>query len=386
VGQVQGTGITGVGTNGGPGRVAAGLVAPDRQATDAQRPVDLTVTPIRPARAVRTLSIVIPCQNEEGNLRELHRQLVAALSPLGLPFEVIVIDDGSTDGTWAVIEALHAEDDRVRGIRHRRNFGKAEGLANGFAVARGDVVITMDGDIQDDPIEIPQFLAKIDEGFDLVSGWKQRRQDPLGKTLPSRFFNRTVRAVSGVPLHDFNCGFKAYRQEVTRSLRLYGELHRFTPVLAAADGFAIAEVAVKHNPRTWGHSKYGWSRLVKGFLDLLTVTFLTQYRQRPMHLLGLPGLVALALGVVIGLYLSAEKVIFGTTIGQRPLLLLAVLLVVIGTQFFGLGLIGELLAHGSNAPRTELRVPVRDTLGLSERPHDAGSWTRIGDSDYRVSD
>ncbi|MDQ3167306.1 MAG: glycosyltransferase family 2 protein [Chloroflexota bacterium] len=379
--QVQATGAAVV-----PSRVAPPREVSDRPANGSLPTGGPAVTPIRPGPAVRTLSVVIPCQNEEGNLRELYRQLVAALTPLGLPFEVIVIDDGSTDGTWAVVEALHAEDDRVRGIRHRRNFGKAEGLANGFAVARGDVIITMDGDIQDDPVEIPNFLAKIDEGFDLVSGWKQRRQDPMGKTLPSRFFNRTVRAVSGVPLHDFNCGFKAYRQEVTRSLRLYGELHRFTPVLAAADGFSIAEVPVKHNPRTWGRSKYGWSRLVKGFLDLLTVTFLTQYRQRPMHLLGLPGLVALALGVVIGLYLSAEKVIFGTTIGQRPLLLLAVLLVVIGAQFFGLGLIGELLAHGSNAPRTELRAPVRDTLGLDERMFGTGSWTRIGDSDYRVSD
>lgn len=369
-----------------PGRVVPPREMPNRRANASLPTAGPAVMPIRPDPAVRTLSVVIPCQNEEGNLRELYRQLVAALTPLGLPFEVIIIDDGSTDGTWAVVEALHAGDDRVRGIRHRRNFGKAEGLANGFAVARGDVIITMDGDIQDDPVEIPNFLAKIDEGFDLVSGWKQRRQDPMGKTLPSRFFNRTVRAVSGVPLHDFNCGFKAYRQEVTRSLRLYGELHRFTPVLAAADGFLIAEVPVKHNPRVWGRSKYGWSRLVKGFLDLLTVTFLTQYRQRPMHLLGLPGLVALALGVVIGLYLSAEKVILGTTIGQRPLLLLAVLLVVIGAQFFGLGLIGELLAHGSNAPRTELRAPVRDTLGLDERMFGTGSWTRIGDSDYRVSD
>ena len=329
------------------------------------------VGPLAPSgstKPIESLSIVIPCHNEEGNLRDLYRLLLVSLEPLHKPFEIIVIDDGSTDQTWKVISGLHAEDARVKGIRHRRNFGKAEALANGFAVARGDVVVTMDGDIQDDPVELPRFIAKLNEGFDLVSGWKQRRQDPLGKTLPSKVFNATVRTVSGVPLHDFNCGFKAYRREVTKSLRLYGELHRFTPVLADAEGFSIGEIPVQHHARKWGQSKYGWSRLVKGFLDLLTVTFLTQYRQRPMHLLGLPGLVALGLGVMIGLVLSLEKVLAGTTLGQRPLLLLAVLLVVIGTQFFGLGLIGEFLAHGSNAPRTELRSLVRESVGLAGEP------------------
>lgn len=326
------------------------------------------LAPIGSTRPIETLSIVIPCHNEEGNLQELYDRLLASLEPMGKPFDIILIDDGSTDQTWSVISRLHAADKRVKGIRHRRNFGKAEALANGFAVARGDAVITMDGDIQDDPDELPRFIEKLDEGYDLVSGWKQRRQDPLGKTFPSKVFNATVRAVSGVPLHDFNCGFKAYRREVTKSLRLYGELHRFTPVLANAEGFSIGELPVQHHARKWGQSKYGWSRLVKGFLDLLTVTFLTQYRQRPMHLLGLPGLVALALGVMIGLVLSLEKIIAGTTLGQRPLLLLAVLLVVIGTQFFGLGLIGEFLAHGSNAPRTELRHLVQETVGLAAGP------------------
>lgn len=329
---------------------------------------ETALAPTGSTRPIESLSIVIPCHNEEGNLVELHRLLVASLEGLGKPFEIILIDDGSTDQTWRIISELHHSDSRVKGIRHRRNFGKAEALANGFAVARGDVVVTMDGDIQDDPAELPRFIDKLDEGYDLVSGWKQRRQDPLGKTFPSKVFNATVRTVSGVPLHDFNCGFKAYRRDVARSLRLYGELHRFTPVLAAAEGFSIAELPVQHHARKWGQSKYGWSRLIKGFLDLLTVTFLTQYRQRPMHLLGLPGLVALAVGVIIGLILSLEKLVAGTTLGQRPLLLLAVLLVVIGTQFFGLGLIGEFLAHGSNAPRTELRPLVRETVGLAGEP------------------
>ncbi|MER3439692.1 MAG: glycosyltransferase, partial [Chloroflexota bacterium] len=291
-----------------------------------------------------SLSIVIPVMNEEGNLRELYHRLTAVLERIGLPYEIIFIDDGSKDGTWPLIRSFCEADRRVVALRHRRNFGKAQALANGFAVAQGDVVITMDGDLQDDPDELPRFLAKLDEGYDLVSGWKQRRQDPLGKTAPSKLFNWTVRRVSGVPLHDFNCGFKAYRQEVTRAIRLYGELHRFTPVLADAEGFRVTEIPVKHHPRTWGASKYGYKRLVKGFLDLLTVIFLTNYRQRPMHLFGMPGLLALAIGVVLGMYLTFERLMLDARIGTRPLLMLSVLLVVIGAQFFGLGLLGEFLA------------------------------------------
>jgi glycosyltransferase involved in cell wall biosynthesis len=268
-----------------------------------------------------------------------------------------------------VIQALHAEDKHIVALRHRRNFGKAAGLANGFTVTHGNVVITMDGDLQDDPNEIPRFLEKLDEGYDLVSGWKQRRQDPRGKTAPSKVFNATVRKASGVQLHDFNCGFKAYRSEVTKQIRLYGELHRFTPVLAAAEGFRIAELPVKHHPRTWGQSKYGYKRLVKGFLDLLTVVFLTKYRQRPLHLFGIPGLIALFLGVGIGIELTFEKLVLDNSIGTRPLLMLCVLLVVVGAQFFGLGLLGEFLAHGSNPPRPEPSHVLRDSLGFSPNHH-----------------
>jgi len=313
----------------------------------------------------RDISVVIPVYNEEGNLAELHTRLTEVLSGLGRSYEIVLIDDGSTDGTWQGIQTEGAADEHLVAVRHRRNFGKAQALASGFAAARGDIIVTMDGDLQDDPDELPRFLAKLDEGYDVVSGWKQRRQDPLGKTLPSRFFNLTVRRVSGVPLHDFNCGYKAYRRDVTRSIRLYGELHRFTPVLAHAEGFRIGELPVRHHARTWGRSKYGWSRLVKGFLDLLTVTFLTQYRQRPMHLFGLPGLMALVVGVLIGLYLTLEKLISGAAIGGRPLLLLSVLLVVIGVQFFGLGLLGELHVHGSSTTRPDLRPFVRDSLRVA---------------------
>lgn len=313
------------------------------------------------------ISIVAPAMNEEGNIADLYAAIVAALEPQNLPFELILVDDGSRDGTWRAMTELAAQDPRVVALRHRRNFGKARGLATGFAVARGDIIMTMDADLQDDPAEIPRFLAALDEGYDLVSGWKQRRQDPLGKTLPSRVFNATVRRVSGVQLHDFNCGFKAYRADVVRNIRLYGELHRFTPVLANAEGFRIGELPVRHHARRWGSSKYGWSRLVKGFLDLLTVKFLTEYRQRPMHVLGMPGMAAITVGVLIGVWLTGEKLITGAAIGGRPLLLLAVLLVLVGVQFFGLGLLGELLVHGSQAQTGRLRMtPLRETVGLSD--------------------
>jgi hypothetical protein len=322
------------------------------------------------------LSIVAPAMNEEGNIADLYTAIVAAVEPLGLTWELVLIDDGSSDGTWRVMNELAGRDPRVIALRHRRNFGKARGLATGFAIARGEIIITMDADLQDDPEEIARFLAMIDDGYDLVSGWKQRRQDPLGKTMPSKFFNATVRRVSGVPLHDFNCGFKAYRADVTQNIRLYGELHRFTPVLANAEGFRVGELPVKHHARRWGNSKYGWSRLVKGFLDLLTVTFLTQYRQRPMHMLGIPGLAAIAVGVLIGLWLTAEKLITGAAIGGRPLLLLAVLLVLVGVQFFGIGLLGELFVHGSQAQLGRGKAtPLREVAGVGvERLERAGLY------------
>ncbi|MGN6482924.1 MAG: glycosyltransferase family 2 protein [Thermomicrobiales bacterium] len=351
-------------TSGVPKASGAAVRQDERLAAPSAR----TATADTFAAPIRSLSILIPVMNEEGNLPELYSRLSAQLDAIGLPWEIIFVDDGSSDGTWAFIERTNATDKRVVGLRHRRNFGKARALADGFAVAQGDVIVTMDGDLQDDPDELPRFLAMLDEGYDLVSGWKQRRQDPLGKTAPSKVFNWTVRTFSGVQLHDFNCGFKAYRREVTENIRLYGELHRFTPVLANAEGFRIGELPVKHHPRTWGTSKYGWSRLTKGFLDLLTVIFLTQYRQRPLHLFGLPGLLSMMLGILIGLYLSFDKLVMGNPSGTRPLLLLAVLLVVIGAQFFGLGLIGEYIAHGRNAPRHEIPTSLRQTIGLEARP------------------
>jgi glycosyltransferase involved in cell wall biosynthesis len=332
------------------------------KAVEAAR--DAAWTDIPPAGS--TISLVIPLMNEEGNLAELHRRLTDSLVSLGMPYEIVFIDDGSTDGTWNLIRETQNSDPHVVALRHRRNFGKAQALANGFAVARGEVVITMDGDLQDDPDELPRMVAELNEGYDLVSGWKRDRQDPVGKTLPSKLFNWTVRKVTGVPLHDFNCGFKAYRHEVTNTIRLYGELHRFTPVLAAAEGFRVTELPVRHHARRWGSSKYGLKRLIKGFLDLITVFFLTNYRQRPMHLFGLPGMLALGLGVLIGLKLTYDRLVLDLQIGTRPLLLLAVLLVVVGTQFFALGLLGEFLAHGSNRQQPDLDRYLRTSLGVDE--------------------
>jgi glycosyltransferase involved in cell wall biosynthesis len=328
-------------------------------AESANEPVDRAGWPL-----IDTLSIVIPVYNEEGNLPALHDKLTASLRRIDLPYEIIFIDDGSNDATWRVIRQLQASDDHIHAIRQRRNFGKARALSTGFAAAKGSAIVTMDGDLQDDPDEMPKFLDKLNSGYDLASGWKQRRQDPLGKTAPSKVFNWTVRNVTGVQLHDFNCGFKAYRSDAAKSIRLYGELHRFTPVLANAEGFRIAEIPVKHHPRTWGESKYGWSRLTKGFLDLFTVYFLTEYRQRPMHLLGVPGLVSAFLGVLIGLWLTFDKLILGHPIGTRPLLMLSVLLVVLGAQFFGMGLIGEFLANRSNAPDADPAASAREMFGL----------------------
>lgn len=347
-----------------PSAPSATTITATHASEPSATPVDRLGWPL-----IDSISLVIPVFNEEGNLPELHRRLSAVLTTIALPYEIIFIDDGSTDGTWELIRQMRQQDPRVLGLKHRRNFGKARALAHGFVAARGAAVVTMDGDLQDDPDELPRFIDTLNDGYDLASGWKQHRQDPLGKTAPSKVFNWTVRKVTGVQLHDFNCGFKAYRRDAAKTIRLYGELHRFTPVLANAEGFRIAELPVKHHPRTWGRSKYGWSRLLKGFLDLLTVFFLTEYRQRPMHLFGLPGIISAMIGALIGLFLTYERIVQDNQIGTRPLLMLAVLLVVIGAQFFGLGLLGEFLAHGSNGPKHDPADATRETLGFGpERP------------------
>jgi len=300
------------------------------------------------------VSVVIPVHDEERSVALLYDELRSALESLGLDWEAIFVDDGSTDGTFAALTRLHSGNDNIRVVRLRRHFGKAAALGAGFDQARGDTVVTMDGDLQDDPAEIPRLLAKLDEGFDLVSGWKTRRRDPLTRRLLSRVFNTVTSRFSGVRLHDMNCGLKAYRAEVVHGLRLYGELHRFIPVLAHYRGFRIAELPVNHRQREHGRSRYGIERYLRGFLDLLTVSFIGRYRHRPLHLFGGLGLTLMTIGIGILVYLTVDKAL-GHAIGGRPLLTLGVLLVVVGLQFFSLGLISEMITshHEERAEERE---------------------------------
>jgi glycosyltransferase involved in cell wall biosynthesis len=310
------------------------------------------------------ISVVVPVHNEERTIALLHEELQAALEPLDETWEAVYVDDGSTDGSFGALTRLHAREDNVRVVRLRRNFGKAAALAAGFAQAEGELVVTIDGDLQDDPSEIPRLLAKLDEGFDLVSGWKARRRDPLTRRIPSKLFNWVAGWMSGLRLHDMNCGLKAYRAEVVRSLVLYGELHRFIPVLAHEQGYRVAELPVNHRPREHGRSRYGVERYLRGFLDLLTVSFMGRYRHRPLHLFGGLGLTLTLIGFAVLLYLTVVK-LTGHAIGQRPLLTLGVLLVVVGMQFFTLGLISEMITshHEERALAREQRdVHVEEVL------------------------
>jgi len=290
------------------------------------------------------ISVVVPVFNEEQSVALLYEELQAALDPLDESWQAVYVDDGSTDASFAALTRLHSRTSNVRVVRLRRNFGKAAALAAGFAEAEGDVVVTIDGDLQDDPSEIPRLLAKLDEGFDLASGWKAKRKDPLTRRIPSKIFNWVAGRMSGLHLHDMNCGLKAYRGEVVRNLVLYGELHRFIPVLAHEQGYRVAEVSVNHRPRGHGRSRYGLERYLRGFLDLLTVSFMGRYRHRPLHLFGGLGLLLGLAGSALLLYLTVVK-LTGHAIGQRPLLTLGVLLVVVGMQFFTLRLISEMITR-----------------------------------------
>lgn len=301
------------------------------------------------------ISVVIPVFDERDNLRPLAAELLPVVRGLGAAVEVVFVDDGSRDGGDLVLAELAEREPEIVVVRLRRNFGKAEALMAGFREARGDIVITMDGDLQDDPAEIPRMLASLDEGLDLVSGWKRDRQDPLGKRLPSKVFNAVTRRVSGVELHDLNCGFKAYRAEVVRTLALAGDQYRYIPVLAAAEGFRVGEIAVNHRPRTHGRSKYGLERYARGFLDLLTITFLGRYRHRPMHLFGGVGLLMVLVGLVVSAYLSVLR-FMGEGIGNRPLLLLGVLLILVGMQFLTIGLMSEMIQRHHLRPQRDEAV------------------------------
>lgn len=290
------------------------------------------------------ISIVIPLYNEENNLEPLYRETTEVLRKVGRTYEIIFVNDGSYDGSVAILQELKMLDPLVRVIHLRRNFGKAVALAAGFKEASGNIVITMDGDLQDNPIEIPRFISGIESGFDLVSGWKFVRHDPLSKTLPSKLFNKVVSFATGLKLHDFNCGFKAYRRDLVDKIQLYGELHRYIPALAYGNGFRVTEIKVDHRPRQSGKSKYGWERYIRGLLDLLTVVFITRYTKKPLHLFGSAGLIFMSLGFVINAYLAIIW-LMGQPIGHRPLLNLGVLLMVLGVQFVSTGLLGEMITH-----------------------------------------
>ena len=291
------------------------------------------------------LSIVIPLLNEEESLPELVGSICSVMGGRSVAFEIVLVDDGSRDKSFEVIRQLKEKYMPLRAIRFRKNYGKSAALAEGFRTARGRYVITMDADLQDDPAEIPNLMSKLDEGYDLVSGWKKKRFDPISKTIPSRFFNLVTRWMTGIPLHDFNCGLKAYRKEVVRDVSLYGELHRYIPALAKWEGYyRITEIPVQHHPRKYGMSKFGLSRFIRGFLDLVTVLFLTRYIKRPLHLFGLIGSLFLLCGIGINTYLSVEWMM-GTPIGNRPILFLGILLVLVGIQIVTTGLIGEMITH-----------------------------------------
>ena len=286
------------------------------------------------------LSVVVPLYNESQSLPELFAQIRECLADGS--YELLAVDDGSSDNSFAVLQELQRQDPRIRLLRFARNFGKAEALAAGFREARGEVIVTLDADLQDDPREIPALVQALGQGFDLANGWKRDRRDPASKTIPSRVFNAITGFATGVRLHDLNSGFKAYRRRVVAELNVYGELHRFLPVLAYWKGFRVTEVAVVHHPRRYGRSKYGARRFLPGVLDLMTVLYLTRFQRKPLHLFGSVGLASLGLGMLINLYLTMLW-LTGEPIGTRPLLQLGVLLTVMGIQFLSLGLLGEMV-------------------------------------------
>ena len=300
------------------------------------------------------ISIVIPVLNERENAKPLFDEIIDVLQAIDTAsYEVIFVDDGSTDGTFDVLTTLHELNPHIIVLQFRRNFGKSAALSAGFAEAEGEVVFTMDGDLQDNPVEIPRFLAKLDEGYDLVSGWKYPRLDPLTKTFPSKLWNLLLRMTTGVNLHDFNCGFKAYRRDVVQDMQLYGELYRYIPVLADQKGYRVTEIQVAHRPRLHGTSKFGFKRFGRGFFDLLTILFLGTYSWRPLHLFGGIGGVVSVAGSLVLIYLTVLWLMGDRPIGNRPLLTLGVLLVTVGVQFLSIGLLAEMFAL-INAQNTQI--------------------------------
>jgi len=314
------------------------------------------------------LSVVLPIYNEVESIPYLLDELLPVLESTGQTFEIICVDDGSSDGSFDALKKLRGQDERVRLVRFRRNFGQTAAFAAGFDRARGEIVITMDADLQNDPADIPKLLAKIEEEYDVVSGWRVERwqegfKSLIARKLPSAIANWLISASTGVYLHDYGCALKAYRSEVIKSINLYGDLHRFIPAIASYYGVTVAEVPVNYRSRKFGKSKYGMARIVRVLLDLLTVRFLLSYSTRPIQIFGLLGLFSFALGAVIGIYLSFLKLAYGTALAERPLLLLAILLVMIGVQFITMGLLAELIVRTYHESQSKPIYSIREELG-----------------------
>ena len=307
-----------------------------------------------------SVSLVIPALNEAESLPELATRIDQALSDRE-PYELIFVDDGSTDNSWQVITELASGNPQIHGVRLRKNFGKAMALASGFAAAKGEVLIMMDADLQDDPLDLPQFLEAIRGGSDVVVGWKVHRKDPLSRRVASKVFNGSVKFFTGVALHDMNCGFKAFRREVIETVPIYGDLFRFIPVMASAEGFRVTETAVKHHARAYGRSRYGLERIFRGFFDLLSVLFLTRYARKPMHLFGLLGMAIGTVGFALAIYLTILW-LNNVGIGSRPLLLASVMMMVMGVQLTSLGFIGEFLTYQNQKRTFKDSPPVRERV------------------------
>lgn len=312
---------------------------------------------------MESISVIIPLYNEKASLLKLWDELVRELPSQTADLEVIFVDDGSTDGSFETLMQLRERDSRINVLRLRRNFGESAALAAGFSVARGKIIVTMDADLQDQPAEMHKLLARLDEGFDLVSGWKQQRRDPWRKRFPSRVFNIVTSFLTGIPLHDFNSGFKAYRRQVIEEIKVYGEMHRYIPVLASYRGFQVGEVPVRHEVRRYGISKYGAGRFVQSFFDLLTVIILTRYSDKPLHAFGILGVILLIAGLLIEAYLSVGWFL-GQWIEDRPAFMLGILFLIIGVQFIFFGLLAEMIAYSA---RREEDYSIREFLINTEK-------------------
>jgi len=294
----------------------------------------------------KKLSVLVPLLDEEESIKPLVSAINNTLYNKRIQYETIFIDDGSKDNSLKIIKELNAQNKNIKYFSFQKNYGKSAALQTGFTHATGDVIVTMDADLQDDPAEIINLLKKLDEGFDLVSGWKKKRQDPFIKKISSRFFNFITRVLTGIKIHDFNCGLKAYKKDVVKNIKVYGELHRYIPVLAKWQGYKVSEIIVKHHPRRYGKTKFGISRFFKGFIDLITVLFATRYIKRPMHFFGFLGAFAFFIGIIVNGYLTYQWII-GVPLSNRPMLFLGILLIIVGVQFFSIGLLGEILVHNS---------------------------------------